>query len=228
MKTTFALIRFDRALRLASQLFSRVACLGAAILICSSASAENLFVASDNIYEFTPSGVRSTFSTLSGAIAFDRAGNLFVLDFGGNIYKITPVGSRTTFASGLVNGPLDFATGLACDSGGNLFVTTGEQDDFGFPIIGSGKIYEFTPSGVRTIFASGLDFPTALAFDSAGNLFVANIRNFNNDVIYKFTPAGGRTVFASGITNPEAVAIDNANNLFVSAAVLGGNGGVIY
>src|SRR5215469_17768034 len=109
MKTTFTLIRFDRALRLASQLFSRVACLGTAILICSSASAENLFVASDNIYEFTPSGVRSTFSTLSGAIAFDRAGNLFVLDRD-TIYKITPTGSETTFASGLVGGPTDFAT----------------------------------------------------------------------------------------------------------------------
>src|SRR5215471_1134545 len=80
-------------------LFGR-ACLGAIVLTCSTASAENLFVASDNIYEFTPSGVRNTFSTLSGAIAFDRAGNLFVLDRD-TIYKITPTGSETTFASGL-------------------------------------------------------------------------------------------------------------------------------
>ena len=46
----------------------------------------------------------------------------------GNIYKITPAGLRTTFASGL-----DRPTGLAFDSAGNLFVTTGDVDDDGSP-----------------------------------------------------------------------------------------------
>src|SRR5437016_5198621 len=140
------------------------------------------------------------------------AQNLFVSSdaAGGNIYEFTPNGVRSTFASGL-------AGALAVDSAGNLFVTTGYRDDFGFPINGSGKIYKLTPNGLRTTFASGLDLPTGLAFDSAGNLFVANVSKFINGAIYKFTPAGGRTTFASGLTNPEAVAFDNAGNLFVSA-----------
>ena len=49
---------------------------------------------------------------------------------------------RSTFASGLY-GPY----GLAFNSAGNLFVA-----DYG-----SGNIYEFTPGGVRSTFASGLN-----------------------------------------------------------------------
>ena len=194
--------KFDFEFRAASQLIARVVCLGAIILICSSAPGQNLFVSSDagggNIYEFTANGVRSTFASgLTGDLAFDKAGNLFVAD-GGNIYKITPAGLRTTFASGLT------AALGAVDSAGNLFVTTADFCDsclFGElgVINGSGKIYKLTPNGVRTTFASGLDDPTALAFDSAGNLFVANLSFNLSGTIYKFTPAGGRTTFASGL-----------------------------
>jgi hypothetical protein len=226
MKNKTTETKFKSTVSVSRRLFSGVMCLGAVILACSSAPGQNLFVSSgSNIYEFTPNGERSTFASgLSDVVllAFDKTGNLFVLDQGPTIYKITPGGLRTTFASGL-------SGAMACDSAGNLFVATGKEDDFGFPIKGSGKIYKLTPNGVRTTFASGLDLPTALAFDSAGNLFVANVINFNSDVIYKFTPAGGRTTFAKGITHPGAVAVDNANNLFVSALVIGGNvDGVIY
>jgi hypothetical protein len=39
---------------------------------------------------------------------------------------------------------------------------------------GSHKIFEFTPDGTQSIYASGLDNPRGLAFDNIGNLFVAN------------------------------------------------------
>src|SRR5438477_1420667 len=232
MKTRRMETKFKFTLRAARHLFGRLVCFGALSLICSSASAQNLFVSSDavgnisssaggNIYELDPNGVRSIFASgVSGALAFDREGNLFVT--ADKIYKFTPSGARTTFASFLGAWP------AACDNAGNLFVATGDADLNDYPINGSGKIYKFTRAGVRTTFASGLDDPSALAFDSAGNLFVANIhtvvqdRTFNG-ALYKFTASGARTMF-SGLTDPQALAFDNVGSLFVAEA----SGGVIY
>jgi Strictosidine synthase-like, N-terminal len=114
MKTKLTKANSKSALGRVRQLFSRTACLGAVILICSSASARNLFMSDgysgieDNlghIYKFTTRGVASTFrSGLDGpeGLAFDVAGNLYVTSFLGHIYKFTPGGARTTFASGLM------------------------------------------------------------------------------------------------------------------------------
>jgi sugar lactone lactonase YvrE len=82
--------------------------------------------------------------------------------------------------------------------------------------LGSGNIYEFTPGGTRSTFASGLNGPTGLAFDSSGNLFAADLSSGN---IYEFTPGGTRSTFASravGLFEPEGLAFDSAGNLFVT------------
>src|SRR6266566_4101932 len=105
MKNKQTETKFKSARGVAGHLFSQVLCLGALILICSSAPAQNLFVSAGNIYEFTPAGVRSTFASgLDGpeGLAFDSAGNLFVADTftSGAIYKFTPDGMRSTFALG--------------------------------------------------------------------------------------------------------------------------------
>src|SRR6266446_1710916 len=201
------------ALGLARHLFGSVLCLGAFILSCSSASAQNLF-ATDylSIDEFTPDGVPSTFASgLNNplGLAFDRVGNLFVADTGtytgtGAVYKFTPAGVRTTFASGL-----NFPFALAFDSQGNLFVTADET-----------TIYKFTPTGVRNTFATVQLGANGLAFDRAGNLFVAAgfsfVNNENLGTVYKFTPTGVRTTFASGLNSPFALAFDSQGNLFVA------------
>jgi sugar lactone lactonase YvrE len=156
--------------------------------------------ASDNIYEFTPGGIRSTFASGLNqpfGLAFDSAGNLFEADqFSGNIYEFTPGGTRSTFASGL-NDP----AGLAFDSAGNLFAA----DE------GSGNIFKFTPGGTKSTFASGLIAPTGLAFDSAGNLFAADLGSGN---IYEFNPGGGKSTFASVLNAPSGLAFNRAGTLF--------------
>ncbi len=85
-------------------------------------------------------------------------------------------------------------------------------------MLDSGTIYKFTPTGVRTTFASGLSEPAGLAFDRAGNLFVADgfdmVTGHGN--VYKFTPTGVRTTFASGLNTPFALAFDSRGNLFVA------------
>ena len=83
---------------------------------------------------------------------------------------------------------------------GNLFVADGA----------SGVIYKFTPSGMRSTFASGLASVGSLTVDRAGNLFVAD----GISGILKFTPNGVRTTIASRVGGP--MAVDGAGNLFVA------------
>jgi DNA-binding beta-propeller fold protein YncE len=160
------------------------------------------------IYKFTPDGSRMVFAFLPGqrqgsqgfGLAFDSLGNLFAADvLAGTIYKFAPDGTRSIFVGpeafipGLEDGPL----GLAFDHFGNLFVSTER-----FPFTDD-RILKFTPSGVKSTFATGLSSPRALAFDSTGNLFVGEFRLFATGDILKFTPDGIRTVFASGIGVPQ-------------------------
>ena len=77
----------------------------------------------------------------------------------------------------------------------------------------TGNIYEFTPGGVESTFASGLNVPMGLAFNSAGNLFVADSGSGN---IYEYTLGGARTTFASGLNYPWGLAFNTTGNLFVA------------
>src|SRR5262245_48631210 len=89
MKTKLTETKSKAALRIAGRLFSRLACVGAVILICSSASAQSLFVSGRDahggeIFKFTWDGRQSIFA--SGLykpwdMAFDSAGNLYVMDY---------------------------------------------------------------------------------------------------------------------------------------------------
>jgi hypothetical protein len=87
---------------------------------------------------------------------------------------------------------------------------------------GSGNIYEFTPDGVRSTFASGLYNTATLAFNCTGDLFVADV---SYDAIYEFTPDGVKSIFASGlpgVNEPWGLAFNRAGDLF-EADVLSGN-----
>src|SRR5438034_6298107 len=94
----------------------------------------------------------------------------------------------------LISGVLCLAViSLICAraSAQNLFAVDVDPTTGGF----TGSIDEFTPNGVRSIFASGLTTPFNLACHSGGNLFVADAGNENagSGAVYKFTPAGVRT-----------------------------------
>src|SRR5205807_663584 len=89
----------------------------------------------------------------------------------------------------------------------------------------TGVVFEFTPDGVQSTFASGLLGPSAMVFDSAGNLFVTDdsskIINYSggggaiyptigSGVIYKFTPNGVRSTLTSGLLGLSSLAFDGA------------------
>ncbi len=163
------------------------------------ANDDNSPTGASTIFKFTPDGERIVFGSVPSqgwGLAFDSAGNLYAADGGDQtIYKFAPTGTRTVFA-----GPSEFAAGespvgLAFDSYGNLFVSI---ETFTDPAAGS--IVYFSPTGVKSPFATGLTTPRGLAFDSSGNLFVAEVNQPElgqpGDIL-KFAPDGTHTVFAS-------------------------------
>jgi DNA-binding beta-propeller fold protein YncE len=231
MKNKLTKTKFNSPLGIAGQFFSRAACFGAVILVCASAPAQNLFVSGrvppknchrgcGVIYKLSWDGRQSLFAlgfTDPWDVAFDRAGNLFVVDYDYDelfgeaaVYKITPNGVRTIFASGL-----SYPSYLAADSAGNLFLA--DYDN--------GIIYKYKPTGSRAIFASGLYHPVGMAFDSSGNLFVAdnNAGNIHEGSIYEYKPDGTRTTFAvlNPSDRPADLAFDSEGKLLM--ADLGGN-----
>src|SRR5206468_9080750 len=89
---------------------------------------------------------------------------------------------------------------------------------------GGGSIYQYTPTGVQSIFASALSAPRGVAFGHGGNLFVANTtfdpgsQTFQATIV-KITPGGVQSTFAtlSGNLFGEDLAFDSSGNLFVMA-----------
>jgi len=197
-----------------------------ALLLCAgtaaSAAPGDLYVAEatggGHIYQFTPAGDKSTFAAgLSQpvALAFDRAGNLFVGDSGScgcipeitcecppaKVVKIAPNGTQSTFAT-LQSSQL---LGLAFDGAGNLFVSTGTS------------IVKISRDGTQSTFASGLHGAWPLAFDSLGYLFVG-LNPGGPSSIVKFAPDGSSTTFVT-LTGPSSsivnLAFGSGGNLFV-------------
>lgn len=225
MKTKTTETTFESTIDRAGQLISRIACLGAVLLIWSSASAQNLFVSGNDakggeIFKVTWDAKQDIFAsglTDPWDLAFDSAGNLFVVDYnhgalGGEtaIYKIIPNGARTIFASGL-----SYPSDLAVDKTGNVFVADYDH----------GIIYAYKPTGTRATFATGLHHPVGLVFNSLGNLFVAdnNAGNIYQGSIYEYKPNGSRSTFAllERADRPADLAFDVMGNLFM--ADLSGN-----
>jgi hypothetical protein len=192
----------------------------------SSLSAQNLFVSGRDtgggeIFQFSWDGVQSIFATglyMPSDMAFDSAGNLFVVDYEilrgdlvGNaaIFEIAPNGTLSIFAS-----RLNYASSLAINKAGALFAA--DYD--------AGVIYQYKPDRSRAIFASGLYHPVGMISDSSGNLFVADnsIGNMYQGSIYKYNSAGSRVTIAvlNPGDRPADLALDSMGNLYM--ADLGG------
>jgi hypothetical protein len=162
-------------------------------------------VGASTIFKFTPSGERIIFGSIPGqgwGLAFDSAGNLYAADGGDQtIYKFAPNGTSTVFVGPDAFAPGESPVGLAFDSSGNLFVSI---ETFTDP--GADSIVYFSPTGVKSPFASGLTTPRGLAFDSLGDLFVAEAgvpEEFPSGDILEFPTSGGQILFASGLFRPE-------------------------
>jgi DNA-binding beta-propeller fold protein YncE len=86
---------------------------------------------------------------------------------------------------------------------------------------GSHKIFEFTPSGAQSIYASGLDNPRGLAFDSLGNLFATTAHEADDIEIGKVLKFNLRNHVSNAGSAAkfffEGLATDIAGNAYVMA-----------
>ncbi|HUI08520.1 MAG TPA: PEP-CTERM sorting domain-containing protein [Verrucomicrobiae bacterium] len=158
----------------------------------------------DFIWKVTPQGVASIFvgspeggyanASYTGAMACGAG--LYAGDWGndsGSGYvERFGLGTGADFGVFASLGANNYPNGLAFDSAGNLYASY------------NNTVEKFTPSGVGSVFATGLSSPTGLAFDSAGNLYVANS---GNGTIEEFNTNGVGSVFATGLNSPTFIAI---------------------
>ncbi|HXC36496.1 MAG TPA: PEP-CTERM sorting domain-containing protein [Candidatus Acidoferrales bacterium] len=80
----------------------------------------------------------------------------------------------------------------------------------------NGNIYEITPGGTSSVFATGMNYPDGITFNSADDLFVANTgNNGGGGSIAEITPDGKQTTFASNV-DPHGLAFNSAGNLFAA------------
>jgi hypothetical protein len=118
-------------------------------------------------------------------------------------------------------------SGVVCAGAVLLFAASAQSQNLFVTDFWSGNVYEFTPGGVRTTFASGFTGPSGLAFNNAGNLFIGNEINGNlsgTNIIYgnsvtEITPDGTQSTFAFPVDEPRGLAFDSAGDLFVANAV---------
>ena len=181
-------------------------------------------------------------------LALDGAGNLFIGDNANHrVRKVSPEGIISTVAGtgsagysgddgAAANAQLNWPTGLAADSSGNLFIAD----------TANGRIRKLSfDSGIITTVAAGLHLADGIALDASGNLYIADysvVVDDEGDNIYTgrvlkkttsgaaeaITPEGGRQALMS----PRGVAVDATGNVYVADAVAGkvikiSSGGVI-
>ena len=202
----------------------------------------NVIVADTGTYgirKVTPAGVVSTSAATVGicpnnllglsffgsyvcrftAVAVDAVGNILAIRYFGDALKISPTGTLSTL-TGANTGSApglrteDFGpTGIAVDSGGNVFVA----NSFNHTIL---KIT--SPGIVSTLagstgicgnvdgvgIAAQLCQPHGLAVDSNGNVFVADTRN---NAIRKITPGGVVTTYVGSSTTSVALVTASLN-----------------
>ena len=200
---------------------------------------------------YTQDGTGSSASVYgSTGMAFDAAGNLYVID-GQTLRKITPAGVVTTIAGSTsgngtqIDGTGPAASfsnrtpGMGADSAGNLYVTDWDavrkvtQGGVVTTIAGSALVNGYVDGPGST---ARLYFPAGIAADSLGNVYVVD---YDNHAIRKISAAGMVTTlagsapparvfgFVDGVgaaarfAIPWGLAIDAAGNLFV--ADLGNN-----
>jgi uncharacterized protein (TIGR03437 family) len=183
-------------------------------------------------------------------LAVDTVGNVFIADLT-RVRKVSPSGIITTVAGNGMYGSagdggpataaqFDRATGVAVDSGGNLFIADNfvirkvSTDGIITTVAGNGSCCFSGDGGPAT--QAQFTLPWDVALDATGNLFVADpathrIRKISPDGIITTAvgngascsypngcpqPGDGGPATAAELFNPAGVAVDKSGNLLIA------------
>jgi len=189
-----------------------------------------------NVYPAGSNGNVSPSAVIAGSdtgldgpdgVALDSGGSLYVSNsyggpVGGGSVTVYPAGSSgdavpiATITSSFTG--IDFASGIAVDSTGNIYVANefGDAGDNGSITIYSAGSYA-TGAPIATISGdnTGLSSPFGIALDSAGNIFV-----LNSDNAITVYPAGS----AGDVTPNATINIDSTGKSSPTGMVVGPHG----
>ena len=217
----------------------------------------NLYVADpDNniVVKITPGGTLTIVAGGPGmtplvtptAVAIDASLNLYVAEFWAHrVSKIGSGGSLTLIAGNGTTGftgdsgpatsaQLNQPSGLAIDSGGNLYISDSANNRI--RKVSGGIITTYAGGGAATTppygdgglaTSASLSNPRHIAVDGSGNLHIADcgngrIRKADHTTLYISTVAGGGSVTTDGaaatmarLYAPAGIAVDSSGNLFI-------------
>lgn len=181
-------------------------------------------------------GTAASFFSPAG-ITIDKAGNLYVADYGNNlIRKIDPSGNVTTIAGKVLSG-FDNGKGTAASFRGPIGLVLDKNENLYVADLGNEVIRKITSDNSVTTFSKiatpgrnymiPLHFPGGLAIDNNDNLYTTDITNY---VVQKITLAGVITTVAGSGTiggangqgnsasfdSPYAIVVDKNGNLYVT------------
>ena len=146
------------------------------------------------------------------SVAVDKAGTVFVADYGNNtVVAVPPGGGSATTLPISVAGVI---TALAVDDDDNLYIgnTNGNSS--------AGTVMKVSANGgLATYLGSGWVAPLGIAVDGAGDVFVAD---WGLNKVVKLPVGGGQvTLNFTGLFNLAGVAVDSASDVFASLAGAG-------
>jgi uncharacterized protein (TIGR03437 family) len=181
-------------------------------------------------------------------MTLDAQGNIYIFA-ADKVRKVSTSGVITTVAGngnpgytgdgGLATNASLFSagsiSGLAVDSGGNLYISDGENHVIR-KVNTAGIISTIAGNGTPGFLGDGgqatkaeLNFPAGIALDSAGNLYIADS---SNSRVRKVTPAGIISTFAgngnvsysgdgvqattTAVDRPEGITVDSAGNVYIA------------
>lgn len=203
-------------------------------------------VAGNGTFGFSGDNSAATSAQVSPfAVAVDAQGNLYIADgYNYRVRKVDTKGIITTIAgngqatysgdsSSALNTSIDFPTGIAVDSAGNVYIADYE---YVLQIDPSGAISTVAGSGFQGLIADGVDarqsvlVPSGIVLDGNGSLYLSDwnssrVRRVDLQTHFIFSVAGNSSQGFSGdqgpplaaeLSLPYGLAFDAAHDLFVA------------